>query len=87
MEIYSDINTLKRKVGIIDIYKLERLVKKSNLSKLKIKGKDVILVIGKTGVGKTSTILRLLGHTFKKIKVRGGLVDKYQPEGKLSPEH
>ena len=64
-EVYSLLFELKKYVFIIDIFELERLIRKSNESRKKIEGKDVTLVIGQTGSGKTTTILKFLGYQFK----------------------
>jgi ABC-type lipoprotein export system ATPase subunit len=47
---------------------LERLIKKTNAAKDMIKNKDVLFIIGNTGCGKSTTILRFLGYSLKKGK-------------------
>lgn len=73
---------LKRLVLILDIFELKRLVEKGNDSKEKIKGQDIILVMGMTGAGKTTNILKFLGYNFKS----GGMLKGqkiYVPEDEL----
>lgn len=66
-ERYSMISQLRKKVLIVDTFRLERLLEKSKNSGKLIKGKDIILVMGDTGGGKSTTILKFLGNNFKKI--------------------
>lgn len=70
--------SLKKMLLIIDVFELCRLVKKTNESKKLIKDKEIILVLGKTGNGKTTTILKFLGNNFKKTSN-----NNYKVAGKL----
>jgi ABC-type lipoprotein export system ATPase subunit len=47
------------------------LIKKTNDAKLLIKNKDVIFVLGTTGSGKSTNILKFLGYTLKKATFKG----------------
>jgi polynucleotide 5'-kinase involved in rRNA processing len=52
-------------VLIIDLFYLQRLIKKAKETKQIIQGKDIILMIGNTGSGKSTNILKFLGNNFK----------------------
>ena len=56
-----------RLVLILDIKYLEELMLKAKAAKSKIAEKNVIVVIGKTGSGKSTLILKLLGNSFKQV--------------------
>ena len=62
---------LKKNILIIDVFELERMILKVKKPRDLIRGKDVILVMGMTGSGKTTTILKFLGHNFKKTVING----------------
>jgi predicted GTPase len=61
------------------------LIKKSNESKNKIEDKDIILVMGKTGSGKSTTILRFFGQNFKRMMIKGQTV--YVPDDNLEDKY
>jgi ABC-type phosphate transport system ATPase subunit len=65
---------LKRCVQIIDIFYLERLLLGSFKTRDLIRGKDIILIVGNTGCGKSATILKFLGNQFKAIEESGSIV-------------
>jgi GTPase SAR1 family protein len=50
-----------------------------------IKGKDVLLMIGNTGSGKSTIILKFLGNNFKKILIGNAVY--YVPDDNLNPLH
>ena len=56
-----------RLVLILDIKYLEELMLKAKAAKSKIAEKNVIVVIGKTGSGKSTLILKLLGNDFIQV--------------------
>jgi flagellar biosynthesis GTPase FlhF len=53
------------------VLELERLVKKAVDAKASIQEKDVILMIGSTGSGKTTNTLKLLGYNFVETTHKG----------------
>ena len=63
-KLHDELNRLKSEVCIIDVFKLEKLINESNKQKKQIEDKDAILVIGATGSGKSTTILKFLGNNF-----------------------
>lgn len=81
--LFDSLKKLKQKMLIIDVYELSRRVRYTRESKKLIKGKDVIFVIGKTGNGKTTTILRFLGVLFKEKPFKGGRI--YVPDKGMKP--
>ncbi|CAF1149858.1 unnamed protein product [Adineta steineri] len=62
VEILSQIRPL-------DVHEIERLVSKAKNAAKLIAGKDIILLIGETGTGKSTTIQFLSGSKMKKTKV------------------
>ncbi|CAF1204485.1 unnamed protein product [Adineta steineri] len=62
IEILSQIRPL-------DVHEIERLVSKAKTAAKLIAGKDIILLIGETGTGKSTTIQFLSGSKMKKTKV------------------
>jgi predicted GTPase len=58
---------------------------KSKVSKAKIQDKDIILVMGKTGSGKSTTILRFFGQNFKRVMVKGQTV--YVPDDDIEEKY
>lgn len=62
---------MKRKLIPIDVLELERLIKKTDDAQEKIKGKDVLFIIGTTGSGKSTNILKFLGYNLKKDTYNG----------------
>jgi predicted GTPase len=83
-KIVGCLEELKRNVQIIDIYHLQRLIKSALKTKSLIKGKDIIVMLGNTGCGKSTIILKFLGNNFKAIEDYGSTV--YVPED-LKEEH
>ncbi len=55
----------------VDIHDLKRLLDKTKKAELSIKNKNIILFIGDTGAGKTTTILGLYGLKMVKKKFKG----------------
>ena len=49
----------------INVLELERLVRKTRSAEQAIKDKDVILMVGGTGSGKSISILRFLGYQLR----------------------
>ena len=62
---YNDIRLLKRTLLPIDVLELERLVNECEAYKALVKGKDILFVVGFTGAGKTTNILRFLGYELR----------------------
>ncbi len=61
-ESYILLAALKAHFVGINILELERLVTKTQEAEKAIKDKDVILLIGGTGSGKSTNILKFLGY-------------------------
>jgi ABC-type sugar transport system ATPase subunit len=59
------LNVLKTHLIGINILELERLVSKTGEAEKRIKDKDVIILLGGTGCGKSTTILSFLGYKLK----------------------
>jgi flagellar biosynthesis GTPase FlhF len=55
----------------VDIHDLRRLLDKTKKAELSIKNKNIILFIGDTGAGKTTTILGLYGLKMVKKLFKG----------------
>jgi flagellar biosynthesis GTPase FlhF len=55
----------------VDINDIRRLLDKTKKAELSIKNKNIILFIGDTGAGKTTTILGLYGLKMVKKKFKG----------------
>ena len=56
---------MKTKILPINVLELQRLIDKTNDARKLIKGKDIIFVIGNTGSGKSTNILKFLGYTLE----------------------
>ena len=56
---------MKTKIFPINVLELRRLIDKTNDARKLIKGQDVIFVIGNTGSGKSTNILKFLGYTLE----------------------
>lgn len=61
--MYENLFTLNTKIFTINVLELQRLINKTNDAS--IKDKDIIFVIGNTGSGKNTNILKLLGYTLE----------------------
>lgn len=61
---------IKIEINCLNTYAIKRYVE---LSKENFKGKkkDIIILIGTTGAGKTTIILKLLGYNLKESRVSG----------------
>lgn len=64
-ESYILLSALKAHFNGINVLELERLVKKTQSAEKTIQDKDVILLIGGTGSGKSTSILKFLGYQLK----------------------
>ena len=72
-DTYETLTALRKEHTLIDIADLTRLVDKTHKVQEQIQGKDIVLFIGDTGSGKTTTVKALLGYqmgfrTFKGMK-------------------
>jgi ABC-type lipoprotein export system ATPase subunit len=72
---------LKIKISSINILELERLINKTKCSEAMIKDKDVLLIIGNTGSGKSTNILKFLGYDLQPGKI--GNISSLVPTKKL----
>lgn len=70
-EVYENICALKSKVLPINVLELERLISKTNNAKKKIENKDVVFVLGTTGSGKSTNILKFLGYNLVLTTYKG----------------
>jgi len=73
------------KIRPVDIDKLGSLLEESTNAGRSMAGKDVLLMLGGTGAGKTTTILFLAGTTFEEVEVDGDfhLSPLFLPDPKL----
>jgi HrpA-like RNA helicase len=62
---------LKAKLLPIDVPELERLISKTDEARKQIEDKDVLFVIGTTGSGKSTNILKFLGYNLRKSTYKG----------------
>jgi ABC-type lipoprotein export system ATPase subunit len=60
---------LKVKISSINVLELERLINKTKFAETMIKDKDVLFIIGNTGSGKSTNILRFLGYELQPGKI------------------
>jgi energy-coupling factor transporter ATP-binding protein EcfA2 len=76
---------VKAELTTVDVYSLKRLIELSNenLNQDQEK-KDLLLLIGPTGSGKTTIILKCLGYELEETKIKG--LRTLQPKG-VRPEH
>ena len=61
----QSISRIMKEISPIDWNEVEFLVEKANEAGKKIKGQDIILLLGATGAGKSTTILYLAGQPLK----------------------
>jgi predicted GTPase len=76
---------LKPKIFGINVLELSRLIDKTTVAKKKIENRDVILIIGNTGSGKSTNVLRFLGYNLQPGKV--GNLKTLLPTKELQKEH
>lgn len=62
-------NVVKESLNILNISFLNYLIRNTEKSIGHIKGKNILFLIGPSGAGKTTIILRLLGYELKYTKV------------------
>jgi len=70
---FQEINTGFRTYRPLNIHELKRLIKENGNAGDLIKGKDIILLLGETGAGKTTIIQFLLGMKMQEKTIRGML--------------
>lgn len=68
---YDNLMALKKELLPIDVPDLAELIKNTEKAKDSIKGKNILLFIGETGSGKTTSIKALLGYKMGKLKYKG----------------
>jgi GTPase SAR1 family protein len=61
--------SLKNDLNILNIFFLNYLIKQANISAKCIEGKHILLLIGPSGAGKTTIMLRLLDYYLEKTKI------------------
>jgi len=71
-ELAISADTLRRVLQPVDFGELVRIIESSKETEEDLRGKDVILLIGLTGAGKTTTILYLSGVRMEKVKAQIG---------------
>jgi len=72
-------------VQLLDLSRLTRLMKQTLQVGEQLKGKDVFLLCGEAGSGKTTTLQFLLGTTFAEVEIDGFL--HLKPHKYSSPQH
>lgn len=70
-DTYDSICALKPKILPINVLELERLITKTNDARKQIENKDVLFILGTTGSGKSTNILKFLGYTLKEVIFKG----------------
>jgi GTP-binding protein EngB required for normal cell division len=68
---YDNLMALKKELLPIDVPDLVELVKNTEKAKDSIRDKNILLFIGETGSGKTTSIKALLGYKMGKLKYKG----------------
>ena len=76
---------MKTKIFPINVLELRRLIDKTNDARKLIKGQDVVFVIGNTGSGKSTNILKFLGYTLEVGDYKG--LETLIPVEKLDEAH
>ena len=76
-EIVDSISNLLHETCPLDLRELYKLLKQSQTEASSIEGQDIVLLIGSSGSGKTTTLLRLAGVEFAEQEVDGS--DHYEP--------
>jgi predicted GTPase len=84
-EAYEVLCALKSKIFGINVLELSRLIDKTADAKKQIENRDVIFIIGNTGSGKSTNILRFLGYNLKAGKI--GNLKTLLPTKELQKEH
>jgi putative ribosome biogenesis GTPase RsgA len=67
-----------REINNLDFEKLNNLMDKNDNAKELVKGKDLVIFLGDTGTGKSTTIHYLAGSKMRKVKFNG--IDHIEPE-------
>ncbi|CAF4570792.1 unnamed protein product [Rotaria sp. Silwood2] len=80
----SELGVVLEKIRPLNIQELFRLVEKVGDAAQKIKGKKIILFLGGTGSGKSTTIHFLGGTKFEVVKVKG--IKHFQPAKIINPD-
>ena len=76
-EILDSISKLVQEAFPLDLCELCKLLKQSQIHASSIQDQDILLLIGSSGSGKTSTLLHLAGVEFTEQEVDGS--DHYEP--------
>jgi hypothetical protein len=84
-DIYNSICALKPRILPINVLELERLIEKTKDARKQIENKDVLFILGTTGSGKSTNILKFLGYTLKEAIFKR--LPTLIPKEKLPKEH
>jgi predicted GTPase len=76
---------LKAKISPINVFELERLIDKTKNAETMIKDKDALFIMGNTGCGKSTNILKFLGYSIYPAKI--GNFSTLLPTTKLKEKH
>ncbi|CAF2001897.1 unnamed protein product [Rotaria magnacalcarata] len=80
----DSLQELEKKIRPLNVQEIQRLVSKAKKATELIRGKDIILLVGETGSGKSTTIQFLAGSEMKEVQVpieRGKFLDHITPIG------
>lgn len=67
----QQLEALLKELRPFDFQKMLTLIEKAKLARDQVKGQEIVLLLGPTGVGKSTLLLKLGGCALKKIKQKG----------------